>query len=82
MKKQVFILLAALMLVFLGMACSGAEILSAAGLNDSSVKAGLSMGSAAEEAMREEAPKAAIEYYTDNFLGYTAVAQGKLDAYI
>ena len=82
MKKQVFILLAALMLVFLGMACSGAEILSAADLNDSSVKAGLSMGSAAEEAMREEAPKAAIEYYTDNFLGYTAVAQGKLDAYI
>ena len=82
MKKQVFILLAALALVCMGMACAGAEILSAADLNDSGVKVGLSMGSAAEEAMREEAPKAAIEYYTDNFLGYTAVAQGKLDAYI
>lgn len=82
MKKQILIFLTALLLVCMGPACAGAEILSAADLNDSSVRVGLSMGSAAEAAMQEEAPKAALEYYTDNFLGYTAVAQGKLDAYV
>ena len=82
MKKRILVFLAALALACAGIACAGAEILSAADLNAGGVKVGISMGSAAEEAMRQEAPNATIEYYTDNFLGYTAVAQGKLDAYV
>ena len=82
MKKRILVFLAALALACAGIACVGAEILSAADLNASSVKVGVSMGSAAEEAIRQEAPNATVEYYTDNFLGYTAVAQGKLDAYV
>ena len=82
MKKRFLMLLAALLLACVGTACAGAEILSVADLNDSGRKVGISMGSAAEEAMRQEVPNAAIEYYTDNFMGYLAVAQGKLDAYV
>ena len=82
MRGKTAVWLALLCLCAAVIACASAEIRSVSDLNDSGVKVGLSLGSAAEDAMRAEAPRAEIEYYTDNFLGYTAVAQGKLDAYV
>ena len=81
MRKWVLALLFALL--WLGsMALAESDITSKAMLNESRRRIGVSQGSAAEEAVASEFPKATVVYYTDNLLGYTAVAQGKLDAYV
>ena len=58
------------------------DISSKAMLNAPGRRIGVSQGSAAEEAVASEFPEAAIVYFTDYLLGYTAVAQGKLDAFV
>ena len=76
--KKLFILLIALLL------CAGAaqaEISAAADLNAPGVTVGVDQGSAAELTVRELLPQASVAYFTDKFMGYTAVAQGKIDAF-
>ena len=79
--KKIIIWLAALALLA-GAALAEGNIASKADLNRSGIRIGISQGSAAEAAVKAELPEAAIDYYNDNLLGFTAVAQGKLDAYV
>ena len=81
MKKRLFVMISALILL-LGIAHAEGEIVSKEQLNEPGRKIGVSQGSAAEEAVMAEMPKAEIAYFTDNLLGYTAVAQGKIDAFV
>ncbi len=81
MKKRLFVMISALILL-LGIARAEGEIVSKEQLNEPGRKIGISQGSAAEEAVMAEMPKAEIAYFTDNLLGYTAVAQGKIDAFV
>ena len=81
MEKRLLALVAALIL-FSGAARAEDEIRSKEMLNEPGRRIGISQGSAAEEAVRSELPEAEIVYYTDNLQGYTAVAQGKTDAYV
>ncbi len=78
-SASALIILAMLMLV---MASARAEITAAAQLNAPGITIGVDQGSAAEKTVRELLPEAAVAYYTDKFLGYTAVAQGKIDAFV
>ena len=55
MKREAFFVTVFLILFQMGMACAGTEIQSVADLNHKGRKVGLSLGSAAEEAMQEEA---------------------------
>ncbi len=82
MKRGILITLIFLILFCMGFAGAGAEIRTLADLKSSTVKIGVSQGSAAEAAVQKEVPNAVLQYYTDNFMGYMAVAQGKLDAYV
>ena len=79
MMKKVFAWLVTLLLLG-SPALAEDEIHSKESLNAQGRRIGISQGSAAESAVRSELPEAAIDYFTDNLLGYTAVAQGKLDA--
>ena len=81
MNKRLFVMIAALFLL-LGFARAEGEIVSKEQLNEPGRKIGVSQGSAAEAAVMAELPEADIVYYTDNLLGYTAVAQGKIDAFV
>ena len=81
MVKKLLVLMAALAL-FSGTAWADGEIESKEMLNQPGRRIGISQGSAAEAAVMAELPQADIVYYTDNLLGYTAVAQGKIDAYV
>ena len=81
MKKRLFVMVATLFLL-LGIARAEGEIASKAQLNAPGRSIGVSQGSAAEEPVMTELSKARIVYFTDNLLGYTAVAQGKIDAYV
>ena len=81
MKKLLFAVMLVLLLLVTA-SCTKANITSPAQLNKQEIKVGVSQGSAAEAAVMSELPEATIIYYTDNLLGYTAVAQGKLDAYV
>ena len=81
MKKRMIVWLAA-MILLAGLALAEGNPGSKADLNQSERRIGISQGSAAEAAVASEFPEAAIVYYTDNLLGYTAVAQGKLDAFV
>lgn len=81
MEKRILAWLFALLLLGSAAMAEG-DIDAKAMLNEPGRKIGISQGSAAEEAVASEFPEATIVYYTDNLLGYTAVAQGKLDAYV
>ena len=84
MKKIIAWLAALLLLAGMlpAMSLAEGEISAKADLNRAGRRIGVSQGSAAEDAVMREFPEATIVYYTDNLLGYTAVAQGKLDAYV
>ena len=81
MMKKVFAWLVTLLLLG-SPALADNEIQSKESLNEKGRRIGVSQGSAAESAVLSELPEATIDYFTDNLLGYTAVAQGKLDAYV
>ena len=81
MNKKLFGIIAALILL-LGIARAEGGIASKEQLNEPGRKIGISQGSAAVAAVMRELPRATIAYYTDNLLGYTAVAQGKIDAFV
>ena len=84
MKKMIIWLAALLLLLGISPTVSLAEgdISAKAELNQAGRTIGVNQGSAAEAAVISEFPEATIVYYTDNLLGYTALAQGKLDAYV
>ncbi len=84
MKKMIIWLAALLLLLGISPTVSLAEgdISAKAELNQAGRTIGVNQGSAAEAAVISEFPEATIVYYTDKLLGYTALAQGKLDAYV
>ena len=83
LKRAVLLLLVLLVLGLAGTlsACGAREIGSVSQLNSAGMKVGVDQGSAAEGAVRDLLPEAECVYYTDKFLGYEAVAQGKIDAF-
>ena len=80
--KKCLITLAMVFLLIVGGALAEEGISSKDMLNEPGRRIGVSQGSAGEKAVMSEFPEATIEYYTDTLLGYTAVAQGKLDAFV
>lgn len=78
MKK--LLVLPAVLLLFT--ASAQADSPAAAQLNAPGITVGADQGSAAEETVRKLLPQAKVAYYTDKFMGYTAVAQGKIDAFV
>ena len=80
--KKCLITLAMVFLLIVGGALAEEGISSKDMLNEPGRRIGVSQGSAGEKAVMSEFPEATIEYYTDTLLGYTAVAQDKIDAYI
>ncbi len=77
--KRFLVLLTALLL---WAAIAQAEITEAAQLNAPGMTVGVSQGSIAEITVRELLPLANVAHYTDRFLGFTALAQGKIDAFV
>ncbi len=75
-------LLLALLVLAGGFAWAEGEITAVAQLNAPGMTVGVDQGSAAENIVRAELPKARIEYFNDKPSAYMAVAQGKLDAFI
>ena len=51
-------------------------------LNSEDRLIGISTGSVTEEYLQREAPNAVICYYDDKFMGFTDVANGKIDAFV
>lgn len=83
MKKRTFMALLILLLCLLFLPVMGeAEISSLEQLNAPGMKVGVSQGSAAENTVRAELPKAEIVYFTDNHGGFLAVGQGKIDGFV
>ena len=82
MRKRLFILLTALLMLLTAGACAETEITTLSQLNEPGMIIGLSQGSAADLIVREQLPNATIAYFNDNASGYLAVAQGKSDAYV
>ena len=79
----VFLLLfLTLMLILTASANVKGPVRSIDQLNDPDVTIGISTGSATENSVRKEIPKAKLSYYDDKFLGYTDVANGKIDAFV
>ena len=81
MMKRVFAWLTALLLLG-SPALAAEEPFTKESLNAPGRRIGVSQGSAAEAAVPAELPEATVVYFTDNLLGFTAVAQGKVDAYV
>ncbi len=75
------VLLLAMLLVGCGIGENDA-ITSAEQLNDSRYTIGVDQGSAADLIAQQVFPNAKFEYYTDKFMGYKAVADGKADAFV
>ena len=79
MMKKFLVYLVALLLFIIP---AEAEITALSELNESGMIVGVSQGSAADQIVREQLPKASIAYFTDNASAYLAVIQGKADAYV
>ena len=77
--KKLFALLAMLLLFAVPVQ---ADIMTAAQLNAKGITVGVDQGSAAELTVRKLLPEATVAYFTDKFMGYIAVAQGKIDAFV
>ncbi|MBQ9264995.1 MAG: transporter substrate-binding domain-containing protein [Clostridia bacterium] len=82
MRKRLFILLTALLMLLTAGACAETEITALSELNEPGMIIGLGQGNAADLIVREQLPNATIAYFSDNAAGYLAVAQGKADAYV
>ena len=82
MRKRLFILLTALLMLLTAGVCAETEITTVTQLNEPGMVIGISQGSAADLIVREQLPEATIVYFSDNASAYLAVAQGKADAYV
>ena len=65
-----------------GKSGSDSVITSPEQLNDKRFTIGMNQGSMSSIAAEKAFPDANFEYYQDSFIGYTAVAQGKIDAFV
>ena len=63
------------------MAWASDEITAKEQLNRPGTTIGISTGDIAERTINAELPQATVEYFDDKFMGYEAVAQGKIDAF-
>ena len=81
MKKRMLCFLLLFLLLWAGTACAESVITSLEQLNATGITIGVSQGSIAELVLKRELPLAEVNYFTDKFMGYTAVAQGKIDAF-
>ncbi len=82
MKKRKLIFLCLLLVLLCG--CSSSQqqhITTTIQLNDKAYKVGTAEGSASMFAVEEYLPEAQMQLFTDNVTGYTAVRQGKIDAF-
>ena len=82
MKKRLLFWLLTILVLAICAAKAESVITSAEQLNSPGIKIGVSQGATAEPIVRKCLPQADIDYYTDNFIGYISVAQGKIDAYV
>ena len=82
MKKRLLFCLLTILVLTICAAKAESVITSAEQLNSPGIKIGVSQGATAEPIVRKCLPQADIDYYTDNFIGYISVAQGKIDAYV
>ena len=82
MKKRLLFWLLTILVLTICAAKAESVITSAEQLNSPGIKIGVSQGATAEPIVRKCLPQADIDYYTDNFIGYISVAQGKIDAYV
>lgn len=60
----------------------GAAVTSLDQLNEAGRRIGMQSDTNDDKLVQETLPNAKLEYYKDAMAGYTAVAQGKLDAYV
>ena len=84
-KRTVAAAVLAAVLVWLLAGCAAGEkgnITSAEELNDSRYTIGVDQGSAADLIVEKAFPEASFAYYSDKFMGYRAVADGKVDAFV
>ena len=80
--RKALLLLLVLLSVFSAASGAAEEITAKAQLNRPGVTIGIDQGSVIEDAVKKEFPLASIMYFTDKFMGYEAVAQGKIDAFV
>ncbi len=83
MKKTglCLLLISILCLSLFPTAGASGSITDASQLNSPTVIVGVDQGSAVETAVSRELPLAQKAYYNEKYLGYQAVAQGKIDAF-
>ena len=84
LKKTICLLLvtAAFCLLLGGTRASAEERITAPEqLNSPEMTIGVDQGSAVEKVVQDELPLAKYAYFNDKYLGYEAVAQGKIDAF-
>ena len=81
MKKGVLCVLLLFLLLWSGAACAESAITSLDQLNAAGITIGVSQGNVAELILKKELPLATVSQFNDKFMGYTAVAQGKIDAF-
>ena len=75
------LLISILCLSLIPTAGASGSITDASQLNSPTVIVGVDQGSAVETAVSRELPLAQKAYYNEKYLGYQAVAQGKIDAF-
>ena len=86
MKRKICFLLVLCMMLGLAAGCGRQEekdsITSLEQLNEEGRKIGVAVDTADDELVRQFFPLAQAEYFSDNITAYTAVGQGKVDAYL
>ena len=86
MRRRICFLLVLCMILGLAAGCGRQKeeetITSLAQLNKEGIKIGVAVDTADDELVRQFFPLAQAEYFSDNITAYTAVGQGKVDAYL
>ena len=80
MKERVLCFLLLILPLWSCSAWAESAVTSLEQLNAPGITIGVGQGDIAELVVKNELPLATISYFDDKFMGYTAVAQGKIDA--
>ena len=81
MKKSLLCFLLLILMLWTGSAFAENAITSLKQLNAPGITIGVGQGDIAELVLKKELPLATLSYYDDKFMGYMAVAQGKINAF-
>ena len=81
MKERVLCFLLLILPLWSCSAWAESAVTSLEQLNAPGITIGVGQGDIAELVVKNELPLATISYFDDKFMGYTAVAQGKIDAF-